>query len=82
MELIALPLCANDDFRRLSGSRLFVLRTWHEVDVLGKRFVNILICDLSALAMCDGASEAVEVFLLGARDPNRPLIRFKNPLRS
>lgn len=33
--------------------------------------------------MCDGASEAVEVFRLDTRDPpKRPLIRVKNPLRS
>lgn len=83
VELMALPLCANDDLRSDSdGSSGFVLRTWHEVLVLGSRFVSRFMWHFRAFAMCDGASEAVEVFRLGARDPKRPLIRFRNPLRS
>lgn len=50
--------------------------------VLGSRFVSRFMWHFRAFAMCDGASEAVEVFRLGARDPKRPLIRFRNPLRS
>lgn len=84
VELIALPLWANDDFRSDShrSSGWLVLRTWHDVLVLGSRLVSKFICDLRALAMCDGANEAVDVFRLGARDPKRHLIRLRNPLRS
>lgn len=81
-ELIALPLCANDDLRSETGSSGFELRTWHDELVFGKSPVSILICDFNALAMWDGANEAVEVFRLGARDPNNPLMRFKIPLLS
>jgi hypothetical protein len=49
--------------------------------VLGNKFVSKLMCDFNAFAMCEGASEAVEVFLLRARElaPKRPLIRLKIP---
>lgn len=81
-ELIAFPLCANKVFRRESGSSGFVLSTWHDELVFGSSPVNKFMCDFKAFAMWDGANEAVEVFRLGARDPNRPFIRVKSPLLS
>lgn len=82
-ELMAFPLCANDDFRRNeSGSSGFEFRTWHDELVFGRRPVSKFICDFKAFAIWDGANEAVEVFRLGARDPKRHLILFSSPLRS
>lgn len=82
-ELMAFPLCANDDFRSDSGSSELMLSTWHEVLVLGKSPVSIFMWHLRAFAIWDGASEAVDVLRLGAREPPKsPRILVKRPLRS
>ena len=78
-ELIALPLCANDDFRSDMGSSGFVLRIWHDVLVFGRKPVSKFIWDLSAWAICDGANDAVDVFRLDARDPKSILILLMKP---
>lgn len=82
-ELMALPLWANDAFRSDSGSSGFMLSTWQDELVFELYSpVNKFMWDFRAFAIWDGANDAVDVFRLGARDPNRPFIRFKNPLLS
>lgn len=71
---MAVPLRANDVFLSVFASAEEVwFRALHEAEPAdGTSPVSRPMWTFNAAAMPDGPMDAVEAFLLGARDPNKP----------